>query len=214
MIACVAVGVVCAVVAAPVVAAVAVGAVVGAVGLGAAAAVSTSITDGKVDWEAVGDCAIVGGVAGGIIAGTSYGVTKAVQAVAAKGASGTKLSGSWQKVNESMSEASRTYQTQITGHTGEAFVQNGVKFDGVIDGNLVDAKCHYAQFVDKSTGNFYNWFNGKQALLDEASRQVAASEGAHIQWYFAEQESLNAVKALFSQDKALQVIELIFKAMI
>ena len=82
MIACVAVGVVGAIVAAPVVAVVAVGAVVGAVGLGASAAISTSITDGEVDWQAVLDCVGVGAVAGGVIAGLSYGATKLIMTVA------------------------------------------------------------------------------------------------------------------------------------
>lgn len=80
--ACVAVGVVGAIVAAPVVAVVAVGAVVGAVGLGASAAISTSITDGEVDWQAVLDCVGVGAVAGGVIAGLSYGATKLIMTVA------------------------------------------------------------------------------------------------------------------------------------
>ena len=122
-----------------------------------------------------------------------------------------KPSGAWKKVNESMSDASRAYQKQITGRSGEAYVQNGVKFDGVIGDKLVDAKCHYSQFVDKDTGKFAKWFTGQKALVDEANRQIKAANGVSIQWYFAEKEAMEAVKKLFD-DCTVKGIEFIFKA--
>ena len=85
-VAAVAVGVIGAVVAAPALAVIAVGAAVGAAGLSIATMVSTSIKEGKIDWEAVGLCSIVGAAAGGILAGLGYGLTKAVQAVKAASA--------------------------------------------------------------------------------------------------------------------------------
>ena len=85
-VAAVAVGVIGAVVAAPALAVIAVGAAVGAAGLSIATMVSTSIKEGKIDWEAVGLCSVVGAVAGGILAGLGYGLTKAVQAVKAASA--------------------------------------------------------------------------------------------------------------------------------
>lgn len=109
-----------------------------------------------------------------------------------------------------MSDFSRAYQKQITGQEGMAWVQNGVKFDGMKDGILLDAKGKYAQFIDKSTGEFYEWFSGKDSLIAEARRQIAASEGAKIQWYFAEEESLSAVQDLF-MDKGITEKELIFE---
>lgn len=60
---------------------------------------------------------------------------------------------------------------------------------------------------------FYDWFTGAQSLIDEANRQIAAADGVHIQWYFAEQETLNAVKLLF-EGKVPDVIEFVFKALI
>jgi len=121
------------------------------------------------------------------------------------------LSGQWQAVNESMSDFSRAYQKQITGQKGMAWVQNGVKFDGMKDGVLLDAKGKYAQFIDKSTGGFYEWFSGKDSLIAEARRQIDAAEGAKIKWYFAEEESLNVVQDLF-MDVEITDIELIFEA--
>lgn len=110
------------------------------------------------------------------------------------------LSGEWVKVRESMSEFSRRYQTQITGREGEVWLQNGVKFDGMKDGVLLDAKGKYEQFIDKSTGEFYDWFTGKYGLIDEARRQVNASEGAPIRWYFAEEESMCAIQKLIDEE--------------
>ncbi|OPX44391.1 transglutaminase-like superfamily protein [Ruminiclostridium hungatei] len=120
------------------------------------------------------------------------------------------LSGSWHRVNESMSAYSREYQTQITGKTGEAWIQNGVKYDGMREGTLLDAKAKYNQFVDKNTGRFYDWFKGKDALVNEATRQIAASEGAPVKWYFAEKGALDATRILFAE-RGIEGIELIFQ---
>jgi RHS repeat-associated protein len=121
----------------------------------------------------------------------------------------TRLSGKWSKVNESMSDASRSYQTQITGKEGEVWLQNGVKFDGISEnGVLLDAKGKYAQFVDKETGEFKSWFSGRKSLVDEARRQINASEGAAIRWHFAEESAMNATKALF-RDEGITGIEFV-----
>ncbi|MGB8453430.1 MAG: Tox-REase-5 domain-containing protein [Anaerocolumna sp.] len=122
------------------------------------------------------------------------------------------LSGQWKKVNESMSDFSRKYQSQITGREGEVWLQNGVKFDGMKDGILLDAKGKYAQFVNKSTGIFYDWFTGQKSLVTQARNQIAAADGAKIQWYFAEESALEAVENLFA-DYEIDGIELIFQAL-
>ncbi len=211
---------------------IAAGAIAGGVTGGVAGGVISYQETGKVSVAAVAGGVVAGAVIGGLVGkavGTAFGLGAKAAAdgttagTASEGASqaigdtvnesASKITGQWQQVNESMSQASRAYQTQITGHTGEAFIQNGVKFDGVVNGNLVDAKCHYSQFVDKATGQFHQWFAGKQALIDEANRQIAAAQGAHIQWYFAEEEAMHAVQSLFD-GKVQDVIEFIFKAVI
>lgn len=121
----------------------------------------------------------------------------------------TTLSGEWVKVNEGMSAYSRRYQTFITGHEGEVWLQNGVKFDGMKDGVLLDAKGKYDQFIDKKTGKFRKWFKGKKGITDEASRQVRASEGAPIRWYFAQERSANTFQDLLGED--FPEIECIYK---
>ena len=121
-----------------------------------------------------------------------------------------QLSGKWKSVNESMSEFSRNYQKQITGRDGQVWFQNNVKFDGMKDGILIETKGKYSQFIDKKTGEFYSWFSGKKGLVEQAKRQLKASEGSRIQWYFAEKDTLNAVKALF-MDNNIKGIELIYE---
>lgn len=120
-----------------------------------------------------------------------------------------ELSGKWENVNEYMSDFSREYQTHVTGRTEESWIQNGVKFDGMKNGVLLDAKGKYSNFVDPNTGEFYNWFSGKDDLLSQANRQIAASEGVAIEWHFAEKDSLNAVKSLFKEN-GIQGIDLIY----
>lgn len=148
---------------------------------------------------------------GGFLTGLDYGIEYAAMDWIYTYNYIPKLRGQWKTVNESMSKFSRDYQTQITGRTGEVFLQNGVKFDGMKNGILLDAKGKYAQFVSKATGEFYDWFKGKDALVNEARRQIAASEGARIQWYFAEQKALEATKILFEENN-IKGIELIFQA--
>ncbi len=88
---------------------------------------------------------------------------------------------------------------------------NGVKFDGMREGILLDAKGKYSQFINKETGEFYSWFEGKDSLVSEAKRQIAASEGSKIQWYFSKKETLKVVQELF-MDKGIKGIELKFEA--
>ncbi len=42
-------------------------------------------------------------------------------------------------------------------------------------------------FVDKRTGLFYGWFNGRQNLIDQAKRQIIVAGDAYINWYFSDQ---------------------------
>ena len=110
-----------------------------------------------------------------------------------------KLSGKWIKANEAMSDLSRSYQKQIAG-TDMVWLQNGVKFDGINAGRLIEAKANYKNFVNKKTGRFYDWFNGQDSLIDQAMRQIDAADGAPIDWYFMDETSMNATKKLFSEE--------------
>ena len=111
------------------------------------------------------------------------------------------ITGKW--VSESTSgwsKASISYQEQITGvSAGNAFEVGGVKFDGVRDGTLLEAKGSYDNFVGKD-GSFQSWFKGQDGLVDQASRQIEAADGAAIEWNFSSQKTLDATKELFKQN--------------
>ncbi len=107
--------------------------------------------------------------------------------------------GAWEKTNESMSAASKDYQKFVTGaDEGMVYRVNGVKFDGYKDGMLIEAKGDYSNFVNKKTGEFFDWFSGKESLISQANRQMIAAGGTGIQWYFNDSTSMEAVKSLFS----------------
>lgn len=76
----------------------------------------------------------------------------------------------------------------------------------------MDAKGKYAQFVNEKTGEFYSWFSGKDGFVSQALRQISASDGANIKWYFAEETTMNAVKTLFEKN-GITGIELIYEAL-
>ena len=74
--ACVAVGVVCAVIpGAQLGTALAIGAAVGVLGGGLTAGIASYVHEGKIDWHAVIDYAVAGGVIGAVSAGVSYKIT-------------------------------------------------------------------------------------------------------------------------------------------
>lgn len=73
------------------------------------------------------------------------------------------------------------------------------------NGVLIEVKGDHSNFVDPSTGKFHKWFTGKQGLIAQARRQKEASEGAPIRWYFNDEASLRATKALFEKERILGI---------
>ena len=61
----------------------------------------------------------------------------------------------------------------------------------------IEVKSYYSQFVDPNTGEYKDWFFGANSLVDQANRQIIASDGMPICWYFAEESAMNATQALF-----------------
>ena len=106
--------------------------------------------------------------------------------------------GKWVKRSKTMSDRARAYQDYVTGRTDDRVFQvNGVNFDGIRDGVLLDAKGYYKQFVDSSTGAFKSWWHGAADFVQQAQRQIEVAKGAQIEWHFSELETLEAVRKLF-----------------
>jgi filamentous hemagglutinin len=105
-----------------------------------------------------------------------------------------------------MSDMAAAYQEQIAGTSADAYIVDGVRFDG-FRGSLLDAKGPgYAKFV--SAGAFRPWFRGQQALVNQARRQIAAAGGARVEWHFAEKAAAEAVKRLF-ESKGISGVDII-----
>jgi hypothetical protein len=111
--------------------------------------------------------------------------------------------GHWGPSGEDFGGFSKTYPQFITGHPiSDAYMLNGVKFDGYLNGILTEVKGHYAGFVDPATGRFQAWWadsaTGGIATISQAVRQLAAAAGNPIQWIVAEPEAKVAFEQLFA----------------
>jgi hypothetical protein len=118
--------------------------------------------------------------------------------------------GTWQPINEHMSTRARRYQERITGvPSSVGYVVNNVRFDGYRNGVLFDAKDQYTQFVDANTGEFHGWYNGKQGLLDQASRQINAAGTIPIEWHVSDLDAANTISSLL-RDNGHQAIRVVY----
>ena len=151
----------------------------------------------------VGGFEVVASMLAGGLGDASRGQHQGIGAAYDENASGYRfaargVNGSWVRAAESMSERAAAYQARF-GRVGEVFRVNGVKFDGIVNGVLQEAKGPgYATFV--RNGAFQSWFRGADALVSQAQRQVAAAGGARIQWHFAEEAAANATRSLFNRE--------------
>ncbi|MCX6544505.1 MAG: Tox-REase-5 domain-containing protein [Acidobacteria bacterium] len=178
-------------------------------GIGAAVyggwAIYQNVSHGQPWYNNVGVEASKGllfGVTLGLAAPAVAGMGAADVAGAALGSGGT-----WVASTEAMSARPAAFQAQVTGRAGEVFLLNGVKFDGMLNNVLQEAKGPgYAAFV--KDGAFLSWFNGAADLVAQAQRQLAAAGGTPVQWTFAEAAAAEATRALFKANgiKGIQII--------
>ncbi len=114
----------------------------------------------------------------------------------------TLAKGVWKTTNESMSDASKTYQELISGRKwNESFELNNIKFDGLKDGVLAEAKAGHLNFVDSNTRRFKPFFlnTGAPAMFDQVKRQITAAEGNVIEWHFEHAIVRDAAVHYFTQ---------------
>jgi Restriction endonuclease fold toxin 5 len=83
---------------------------------------------------------------------------------------------------------------------GTAYIQNGVKFDGYDEAAnvLIDAK-YGMDFMLGKGGTWRDWARAPAALRDQAQKQIAASNGATIDWRFSNEAVANATPAYLSE---------------
>ena len=109
--------------------------------------------------------------------------------------------GRWEPEDESMSQASRDYQAQVTGAPeGMAYKVREVKFDGYRKGVLLETKgLGYAKFL--KNGSFRSWFRGADGMLQQAERQLKAAMDTPIEWHFAKRDVADAVRAMLRESE-------------
>jgi len=82
-----------------------------------------------------------------------------------------------------------------------------VKFDDCreSDGAMIEAKGHYARV----RGSAFLRDEINDDWIDQATRQVKASGGRQIEWYFHEQAAADQAREAFDEFKELQNIKII-----
>jgi hypothetical protein len=121
-----------------------------------------------------------------------------------------KPTGTWVRVNEGMSDSSRAYQAYVTGRTNQVWIENGVRFDGMINGKLIEVKGDYSRFyID---GKIVTWFTGDEAIAIQAWRQLEAANGVPVEWHVLNEPSLKLFEAIFAR-KGITDIKLILHPM-
>jgi hypothetical protein len=121
-------------------------------------------------------------------------------------APGSQGPGSWQPVQESMSDRAAKYQEYITHHPAtEGYRLPGfdTKFDGWDGEYLVEVKSYFSNFIEN--GQWKPFFQGTGGMIQQALAQVRAANafGLRVQWVFAESETMQLVREMFSEIPAL-----------
>src|SRR5262245_49684963 len=81
--------------------------------------------------------------------------------------------------------------------SGEAYVVNGIRFDGFDATGLVEVKGPgYASLLNRNDEFRY----GAPKLLRQAQNQVAAAQGTPITWHVAEEAAADAMRKLFQSE--------------
>ncbi|MFC9678375.1 ricin-type beta-trefoil lectin domain protein [Streptomyces sp. NPDC056948] len=125
--------------------------------------------------------------------------------------------GSWTPETESMKAVDAAYQRAVTGGVPEGFVykvpdpstpSGFVKFDGYLNGTLIDAKnLHYADsFIDASTGKLR--FPTKET--GTMKKQVAAAKGVPVVWYMNNEKTAIALRH-WAADNGIEGIKFVFR---
>lgn len=92
------------------------------------------------------------------------------------------------------------YERQVTGrddgkeYAVQGSMGNEVKFDGFVDGKLIETKHGYGKMIDS-----WGYPNGakEKDWLDQALRQVDAAGDTPVEWVFSNKEAMEAARTLF-----------------
>ena len=116
--------------------------------------------------------------------------------------------------------AAKAFQGKVSGHPDLSFELNGISFDAIVDGKLVDAKFGYGAstfedvYDDVLEEIIPEVINDKLAnsLLNSAQRQIAAvqSTGLKIEWVLSNDKALRGIEELFENNRIVGITLQIF----
>ena len=117
--------------------------------------------------------------------------------------------GAWGPSHEAFTGFSQAYQEFVTGRSiSEAYIVEGaagpVKFDGFLNGALIDAKGDYGQFI-LPNGEWKGFFPGDGYFLGAAARHMTAAGDTPIVWPFAQAEAAEKVGELLRTNGITQI---------
>jgi hypothetical protein len=105
--------------------------------------------------------------------------------------------------------AAKAFQGKVSGHPDLSFELNGISFDAIVDGKLVDAKFGYGastfedvydDVMDKFVPEAYNEILIK-ALRSSIDRQLDAimGTGLKLEWHVSSQKAFDGIEMLFKR---------------
>ena len=105
--------------------------------------------------------------------------------------------------------AAKAFQGKVSGHPDLSFELNGISFDAIVDGKLVDAKFGYGastfedvydDVLERFVPEAYNE-TLKTALKSSIERQMRAISGTglKLEWHVSSQKAFDGIEMLFKE---------------
>lgn len=96
----------------------------------------------------------------------------------------------------------KQYQLEASGDAALSFNKNGVSFDNIANGKLIDRKFGHSSVFD-SAGNVANSARA-DSLVEQARRQLNAAGGNPVRWEISSVGGTNGIKRLF-RDRGINI---------
>jgi len=102
------------------------------------------------------------------------------------------IKGSW------VSQKAKEYQKKFSGNADLSFEVNGVSFDAVKDGVLIDAKFGHGSSIFDDAFEVKNT-NRADKIIEQANRQLRAvgDSGTKIEWHISTEKGAEGIRKLF-----------------
>lgn len=90
----------------------------------------------------------------------------------------------------------KKYQAEASGDAALSFEKNGVSFDNIKDGKLIDRKYGHGDSVFNADGSVKNQTRAN-SIREQGIRQIEAADGAPVKWEVSTQKGADGIQDLF-----------------